>query len=163
MLNQTDNLYQITLLRHAESIGNANGYHQGQAEFPLTDRGRLQAQALATYWQDHGTTFDQIIASPQSRTRETAEIIAAALQKQIEYDPVWKERDNGVYAGDLGKKLFFHSLNKTAGDDDFFDGAASLAFKCVPDYFDRLGLCRFDKSAGIDNHNISIIRLVCYH
>ena len=99
MSDQEKNLYHITLLRHAESVGNARGYHQGQAEFPLTDKGRQQASALADYWKNRQMLFDQIIASPQSRTQETAEIIATALGMEIEYDPIWKERDNGVYAG----------------------------------------------------------------
>ncbi|MBN1669002.1 MAG: histidine phosphatase family protein [Anaerolineales bacterium] len=92
-------LYHITLLRHGESVGNANGYHQGQAEFPLTAVGQQQARTLGAYWQRQSVTFDHLIASPQSRTRQTAEILAEVLNLEIEYDPVWKERDNGVYAG----------------------------------------------------------------
>lgn len=99
MPEEKDYLYQIILLRHAESVGNANGYHQGQAEFPLTDRGREQARVLADYWQSKGVVFDYCISSPQSRTRETAEIVADVLGLEIEYDPVWMERDNGHYAG----------------------------------------------------------------
>jgi 2,3-bisphosphoglycerate-dependent phosphoglycerate mutase len=99
-MSEEKSIYHITLLRHAESVGNANGYHQGQAEFPLTERGQAQALALAEYWQSQGVSFDHCIASPQSRTRETAEIIAGVLGGlQVEYDPVWMERDNGVYAG----------------------------------------------------------------
>jgi 2,3-bisphosphoglycerate-dependent phosphoglycerate mutase len=99
MSGEQEQIFHITFLRHAESVGNANGYHQGQAEFPLTERGRQQAQALADYWQAHGQVFDYCIASPQSRARETAEIVANTLGLEIEYDPVWMERDNGVYAG----------------------------------------------------------------
>jgi len=99
MSGEQEQIYHITLLRHAESVGNADGYHQGQAEFPLTERGRQQAQALADYWQAHDQVFDVCIASPQSRARETAEIITSTLGLEIEYDPVWMERDNGVYAG----------------------------------------------------------------
>jgi 2,3-bisphosphoglycerate-dependent phosphoglycerate mutase len=99
MSEEQEKIYHITLLRHAESVGNANGYHQGQAEFPLTDRGRKQAHALADFWSSQGQIFDFCIASPQSRTRETAEIVASALGLEIEFDPVWMERDNGVYAG----------------------------------------------------------------
>ena len=99
MSEEQAKIYHITLLRHAESVGNANGYHQGQAEFPLTERGQKQAQALGLYWQSQGQVFDYCIASPQSRTRETAEIVTGALGLAIEFDPVWMERDNGVYAG----------------------------------------------------------------
>ncbi len=99
MHTETPALFHITLLRHGESVGNANGYHQGQADFPLTERGRAQAQALASYWLSSGVTFDQIIASPQSRARETSEIIASALGVEVEFDPLWMERDNGILAG----------------------------------------------------------------
>lgn len=91
--------FHITLLRHGESVGNANGYHQGQAEFPLTERGEQQARVLAEYWQRKSVSFDYLVASPQSRTQQTAEILAESMGLEIEYDPVWKERDNGVYAG----------------------------------------------------------------
>jgi len=99
MPEEMSQIFKITLLRHAESVGNADGYHQGQSDFPLTERGRAQARALAKYWKLQGKVFDHCIASPQSRARETAEIVAGALALEIEYDPVWMERDNGVYAG----------------------------------------------------------------
>jgi len=91
--------YEITLLRHGESVGNAEGYHQGQSDFPLTARGRHQAQALAKRWAAENKIFDYVIASPQSRARQTAEIIAGTLKLEIEFDEVWMERDNGQYAG----------------------------------------------------------------
>jgi 2,3-bisphosphoglycerate-dependent phosphoglycerate mutase len=122
-MSEQATMYHITLLRHAESVGNANGYHQGQAEFPLTERGRAQARALGAYWQSHGVVFDYCISSPQSRTRETAEIVAAVLGLKVEYDPVWMERDNGVYAGlhqDEAQQLYpypeFQPLYARIGD-----------------------------------------------
>jgi 2,3-bisphosphoglycerate-dependent phosphoglycerate mutase len=98
-MSEENPIYHITLLRHGESVGNAGGYHQGQAEFPLTERGQAQARALAEYWESGGIRFDHCIASPQSRARQTAEIVAGVLGLDIEFDPVWMERDNGVYAG----------------------------------------------------------------
>lgn len=93
--------YQITFLRHAESVGNAEGYFQGQDDFPLTERGRAQAQALAARWLEEGRVFDYVIASPLSRTRETAETVLAALGMDltIEFDSIWMERHNGVVTG----------------------------------------------------------------
>ena len=99
MPDEKDNLYHLTLLRHGESVGNAGGYHQGQSEFPLTEKGREQAQSLAARWRSEGITFDGMVASPQSRARQTAEIIAATLSLEIEFDPIWMERDNGILAG----------------------------------------------------------------
>jgi 2,3-bisphosphoglycerate-dependent phosphoglycerate mutase len=91
--------YSITLLRHGESVGNAEGYYQGQYDFPLTEAGRDQVQKLVARWQADGTQFDQIIASPLARAKETAEAVASALDVPIQYEPLWKERDNGVLGG----------------------------------------------------------------
>ncbi len=91
--------YQLYLLRHGESTGNANGYHQGQYDFPLSEKGIQQAQRLASLWQAKKLHFDQIISSPLSRARQTAEIIAQTLFLPIEFDPIWMERDAGVISG----------------------------------------------------------------
>lgn len=93
--------YYFILLRHGESVGNASGRWQGQQDFPLNDHGRLQAHGLAERWAQEGRQFDRMAASPLSRARETAEIIAERLGLTIDIDPVWMERDNGVLAGSL--------------------------------------------------------------
>lgn len=94
-----EHIYHITLVRHAESVGNAENRLQGQSDYPLSEKGRAQARALAQRWQDEGLTFDQVIASPLLRARETAEIVAAALQSPLELDPLWMERNNGKISG----------------------------------------------------------------
>jgi broad specificity phosphatase PhoE len=91
--------YRLTLLRHGESDGNARGVYQGRAEFDLTDQGRAQTRALAAHWQQESIEFDQIISSPQSRARQTAEIIAEKLSVPLEFNSNWQEIDNGVLAG----------------------------------------------------------------
>ncbi len=67
--------FDIIFLRHGESVGNAESRWQGQADYPLTDKGRQQAQALAERWLTEKRAFDYIISSPLSRASETAEII----------------------------------------------------------------------------------------
>jgi broad specificity phosphatase PhoE len=91
--------FLITLLRHGESVGNAEARWQGQADFPLTETGRDQACALADRWKKEGLEFDLVISSPLTRARETAEIIARALRLKIEFDPLWLERNNGEFSG----------------------------------------------------------------
>lgn len=86
-------------LRHGESTGNAERRHQGQADFPLTEKGILQIQALAEQWVSQGLVFDRAVASPLSRAKESAEILAERLGFELEYDPIWMERDNGQLAG----------------------------------------------------------------
>lgn len=91
--------YYITLLRHGESVGNAGNYYQGLHEFDLSERGVAQVQALAEEWFSAGVTFDQIISSPLLRARRTGEIIATRLGVPLDFDPDWREMDNGVLAG----------------------------------------------------------------
>lgn len=101
--------YHIYFLRHGESTGNANGYHQGQHDFPLSEKGVQQAQQLATLWKAKGITFDYIISSPLARARQTAEIISHTLSLPIDFDPIWMERDAGLISGmhpDEAKNLY---------------------------------------------------------
>ena len=91
--------FYITLLRHGESVGNAESRWQGQADFPLTDTGRAQARALAERWKTERVNFDLVLASPLMRAKETAQIIAATLSVTIEFEPLWLERDTGEYSG----------------------------------------------------------------
>jgi broad specificity phosphatase PhoE len=92
-------LYTFVFLRHGESIGNAEGKHQGQADFELTEKGRTQARALADRWLAEKQHFNRAISSPLMRARETAELICGALGIPLVFDPLWMERDNGLLAG----------------------------------------------------------------
>jgi len=91
--------YTIVFLRHGESVGNVEDRFQGQADFPLTEKGRSQAEALAERWLGEQMGFDLCISSPLARAAQTAEIIATRLGLPLEFDPVWKELHNGYLAG----------------------------------------------------------------
>ena len=78
------NIFHITFLHHGES----GGYHQGQSEFSLTEKGHQHAETLANRWKNEGLIFDFMISSPQSRARETAEILAPTLGLEIEFDSI---------------------------------------------------------------------------
>lgn len=92
-------VYNFVFVRHGESIGNAQSRWQGQSDYPLTERGRAQARALAERWKSENAKFDLIIASPLGRAKETAEIIAAALDVRVEFDPILLERHIGEMEG----------------------------------------------------------------
>ena len=92
-------VFHFVFLRHGESVGNAQARWQGQSDYPLTEKGRAQAQALAERWKSEGTTFDRIIASPLGRAKATAEIIASAIGVRVEYDPILLERHIGEMEG----------------------------------------------------------------
>lgn len=72
-----DNQPQTTLLlvRHGQSTWNALKQWQGQADPPLSDHGRQQAQQAATVIG----AVDAIASSPQIRALETATIISEII------------------------------------------------------------------------------------
>ena len=118
----TQKKHKIIFLRHAESVGNAEGYFQGQKDFPLTERGEAQVKALAKRWQEEGRKFDHILASPLERARKTAEGIATMLEMDIEFDSIWMERHNGMVSG-----MKHHEARKTYPLPEFRNPYAKFA------------------------------------
>lgn len=118
MENKTQPFY-ITVLRHGESVGNAESRWQGQADYPLTDTGRAQARKLAERWKEENVKFDLVISSPLERAKETAEIIASTLYVKVEFESLWLERDNGEFSGLTAHEVrqnFVHSTFSTPYD-----------------------------------------------
>lgn len=88
---------RIVLVRHGESTWNADGRWQGQADPPLTERGREQAASAAA---GLAASVDVVVASDLERARVTAEVIAAAVGDQaVTVDPAFRERDAGAFSG----------------------------------------------------------------
>jgi len=92
-------IYQFVFLRHGESLGNAQSRWQGQSDYPLTEKGRAQANALAERWKAENAKFDLVFSSPLGRAKETAEIIASALHLNVEFGDIWLERAIGEMEG----------------------------------------------------------------
>jgi 2,3-bisphosphoglycerate-dependent phosphoglycerate mutase len=93
------NFYTLIFLRHAESVGNAEGYYQGQEDYPLTKRGISQVRRLIARWQADGSRLDHVITSPLKRAKNTAEMICEAFGYSMEEDSDWRERDMGLLTG----------------------------------------------------------------
>jgi 2,3-bisphosphoglycerate-dependent phosphoglycerate mutase len=91
--------HQITFLRHGQSIANHEGIVQGHLDYPLSELGRQQADALASAWAREARRYDLILSSPLQRARQTAAILASRLPAPIELDPAWKERYLGNAQG----------------------------------------------------------------
>jgi len=88
----------ICVARHGETDWNIAGILQGWIDVPINERGRQQALELAAACADTG--FAVIATSPLARSRETAEIMAAAmnLAPPMCYDGL-KERNFGAIQG----------------------------------------------------------------
>lgn len=70
---------ELIVVRHGESEGNAKGLAQGRLPFPLTERGRAQAQRVAEVMRALGWRPAHLVTSPLARCVETAEILARSL------------------------------------------------------------------------------------
>jgi broad specificity phosphatase PhoE len=82
----------LYLVRHGQTEANARGLLLGRADPPLSELGRRQAAALRTIVPASA----RIVASPLTRTRETAEAIAGD-RAAIDFDDRWLELDYGEY------------------------------------------------------------------
>lgn len=87
----------ILLIRHGETDWNAEGRWQGHTDIPLNETGRRQARLLAQRLRDW--PISAIYCSDLQRAYETAAIIAQQVGLECIVDDVWRERDNGQFAG----------------------------------------------------------------
>ena len=91
----------ILYARHGESTWNAAGRWQGQADPPLSRRGREQAKALAERLLERlgGTGIGLLATSPLARARETAAIVAERLGTPARWVAGLRELDAGSWSG----------------------------------------------------------------
>jgi len=82
-------------VRHGESEANAAGIFAGRRDSPLTERGRRQSDVVAEALRD--IAFDRIVATPLSRSLDTALVVARTRGL-----PVYIERD--LVEIDVGEK-----------------------------------------------------------
>ena len=76
---------QLHLLRHADA-GDQGAWRGDDAERPLSDKGYAQAERLALHLALVGFEPDAVVSSPKVRARQTAEIVASALGRDVRLD-----------------------------------------------------------------------------
>ncbi|MBI4067863.1 histidine phosphatase family protein [Candidatus Kaiserbacteria bacterium] len=84
----------VYFVRHGESEGNVTPIFQSP-DSPLNEKGKKQAESIAN--RVLRLQFDALVASPLQRTKETAEMIAKATGKPIEYSSLFVERIKPTY------------------------------------------------------------------
>lgn len=82
---------RILLIRHAESVANAEERMQGSGNDPLTLRGRTQARELARRLQADNLSNALIFCSPLQRAVQTAEVVAETLGLSLQMHPGLRE------------------------------------------------------------------------
>jgi broad specificity phosphatase PhoE len=86
---------RVLLVRHGESVWNADGRWQGQADPPLSVLGREQAHHAAAAIG----RFDALWSSDLARARVTAGILAVPLHLPVWVDARLRERGAGEWTG----------------------------------------------------------------
>ena len=92
---------RLLLIRHGETAHNAEQLALGQADVPLTERGRAQAQAIAQAYavaRDDGP-IAAVYSSPLQRAINTARPLAEALGLPVQIEPGLIEMDIGEVEG----------------------------------------------------------------
>src|SRR4029453_14395377 len=84
-------------IRHGGSVWNAQGRWQGQADPPLTDQGRLQAEQAAGSLAEAGIAH--LVSSDLARARQPAAILGARLALAPCVEPALREHDIGRWSG----------------------------------------------------------------
>lgn len=86
---------ELVLVRHAQSIWNAEDRWQGQSDVPLSEVGRAEAQKIGA--RLGGERFDRIVSSDLGRALDTARAIAGA--RPIDPWPELREMNLGAWCG----------------------------------------------------------------
>lgn len=127
---------ELWLVRHGETTWNAEGRWQGQADAPLSERGREQARQLAHRLS--GERFDAVYTSDLGRALETAEIVAAKLEGKpaVHPEPRLRETHVGEFSGLTQVEVKARGLWRPTFDyHDRYPGGESRA-----ELTERLGL-----------------------
>jgi 2,3-bisphosphoglycerate-dependent phosphoglycerate mutase len=88
---------ELIVVRHGETIWNADQRMQGHLDVPLNERGRRQAQAAAAHLA--GERIDKIYCSDLERAVETADIIRDGRDVEMIRDRRLRELHMGTFQG----------------------------------------------------------------
>ena len=86
---------KLYVVRHGETMENANNCLVGRINSSLTIKGREQAKQVSNYFKDK--KIDLIVSSPLDRCKETAQIISNNIP--IMYSDKLLGRDHGEFTG----------------------------------------------------------------
>lgn len=87
----------VVLVRHGATEWNETKRAQGQADIPLSPRGRAQARDIAR--QLRSVPVDAVYSSDLARALDTARAIAAEHGIDVVTDPGFREVDQGEWTG----------------------------------------------------------------
>lgn len=101
---------KLHLVRHGETIQNAQRIIQGQQPGELSPLGKLQSKRLAD--RLHALSFDYIYCSDLQRTRDTLAPFLERSEREVEYTHEIRERSFGQLEGLPGER-YLEELERT--------------------------------------------------
>jgi broad specificity phosphatase PhoE len=93
----------IILVRHGECEGNIKEKFRGRIDFPLNERGFIQAQDLALELKNFPLKY--IYTSPLSRARQTAEAISRQCRVKVKMEERFNNIELGSWEGCFKKEI----------------------------------------------------------
>jgi probable phosphoglycerate mutase len=93
----------IILVRHGECEGNVKGVFRGRTDFPLNERGLVQAHDLARELKNFSVKY--IYTSPLSRARQTAEAIGEQCEVEVKVEEGFNNIKLGSWEGRFKKEI----------------------------------------------------------
>ena len=93
----------IILVRHGECEGNVKGMFRGRTDFPLNERGLIQAQELAQELKKF--SLKHIYTSPLSRARQTADAISRQCGVEVKVEKQFNNIELGSWEGRFMKEI----------------------------------------------------------
>lgn len=156
----------MIFIRHGFSEANRLGYLNGQADAPLTDLGRRQAQNTADYLKDY--PIDAVYASDLERAVETARAIAAPHGMEVRTDPALRELNIGEWEGKRMSEVerddpeeYFRYLHDTGR---FHPKGGESALECANRLYaavDRIAETNRGKCVAVVTHGFALRMLAC--
>lgn len=132
---------RLIFVRHGKDD---DSYRGGWSSLGLLDEGKRQSRMVADYFRTSSEfKIENIVSSDLSRTLETAEYIATALDLPIHTDSRLRETDNGDLAGMLNSEalvkypgLFWNTLDM---DESYPNGESpSVFYHRIKEWFDSI-------------------------
>jgi probable phosphoglycerate mutase len=125
---------QLIIVRHGQTEWNLKLIRQGHLDSPLTEKGVIQAKALAERLSRE--TFSALYSSDLGRAVQTAQTIADATGRRIVTDPRLRERHLGIFQGFTGDELKEkypeeYRLHRTIGPSYVIPGGESVEQQVV--------------------------------
>lgn len=117
---------ELYLLRHADA-GDPDAWPGDDADRPLSEKGRRQAESLGRFLAARGVSFDSILSSPKVRAMETAQLVADSLNATVAADDRLGERLDVDDLASIVEDAGVRRLLVVGHDPDFSDLCATLS------------------------------------